>query len=1109
MSVALREDRLAEAKAYWKGQFESGIPVLQLPADRARSARPSARYEAFEFVLSSALSAGFQQLALREQSSVFATTLACFAALLRRYASQSELVIGTLADSSATYLPLRIVFGEDPTFHQLLGHIEDVLQSALEYGNVGLEELLQDSVTGSDAEKDRPFNVTFSFADEKSAPGKAKNYDLGLQWNDHGDTAKGRFTYSTDLFDAPTVERMAGHFLTMAEAIVANPDQKILSLPMLTVQEQQRLAEWNRTEVDYPRELCMHELVEAQVARTPNASAVEHGGQRLTYRELNERANQLARFLRKRGVGQESRVGICLRRSLELPVGILAVLKAGAACVPLDPAYPKERLSYMVADSETPLVLTQSGLLSEVTDLETQVVNLDPNWKLFAEENRENVRSGVEPENLAYVIYTSGSTGKPRGVLLPHAGLVNHNLAASRLFRLTSADRMAQFASISFDIAIEEIFPTWIAGGALIVREENASLAVGDFLRWVDENRVTALDLPTAYWHELVRELAESAVKLPESLRLVIVGGEKAQSGALSTWRKLARSRVRWINTYGPTETSVIVTSFEPEESENLPAVLPIGRPIANTKIYILNKNLQPQPVGITGDLYVSGPGLARGYLNRPEITAEKFIADPFSSETGARMYKTGDLAKYTASGEIEFAGRTDDQVKIRGYRVELEEIEALLGAYKGVHEVVVIARENSSGEKSLVAYLVPSREQVPTASELRTYLKQKLPAYMVPAAVVLLEAMPKTPNGKVDKRALPNPKTADFAATQEYVAPTNDLESKLASIWEIVLDKKPIGIRDNFFELGGHSLLAARLMHRIEQQLGERLPLAALLQSPTIEQLAGAMSQGGESNSWSSLVPLQPEGSHAPFFCVHGVGGNVLGFRDLVRHLGNDQPFYALQPQGLDGKRECLTSVPAMAARYIQEIRKVQPEGPYRIGGYSFGGLVAYEMAQMLEQQGERVALLALLDSYPGKMVTRSAQIKGLMSLPLQERVGFLFKKGAFVVMTMRKRIELRLLPRALRNVRRACSKAANEYDVQPYGGRISLFRVREKSADSLNDPYAVWWRMAAQGVELHEISGDHLSLLKEPQVRFLAEELADALAQSVTENFPVNAGV
>jgi aspartate racemase len=746
--------------------------------------------------------------------------------------------------------------------------------------------------------------------------------------------------------------------------------------------------------------------------------------------------------------------------------------------------------------------------LAEVTDFDAEVVNLDADWKLFAGESRENVRSGAKPENLAYVIYTSGSTGKPRGVLLTHGGLVNHNVAAAQLFGMSTADRMAQFASISFDIAVEEIFPTWIAGGALVVREEDASLAVGDFLRWVREKRVTALDLPTAYWHELVRELSESTLRLPESLRIVIVGGEKASAAALTAWRKISGPNVRWVNTYGPTETSVIVTSFEPKADEEIPAVLPIGRPIANTKIYILDKNLQPQPVGIAGDLFVSGPGLARGYLNRPEITAEKFVRDPFSNEPGARMYKTGDLARYLASGEIEFAGRTDDQVKIRGYRVELEEIEAVLGSHAGVREVVVAARENAAGEKTLAAYVVPAREQVPTTSELRLYLKQKLPHYMVPSAFVLLEAMPKTPNGKVDKRGLPAPKASDFAEPQEFVAPTDELETQLARIWETVLDKKPVGIRDNFFELGGHSLLAARLMHRIEQSLGQRLPLAALLQAPTVEQLAGLLRQEKWSSSWSSLVEIQPEGSRPPFFVVHGVGGNVVGFRDLALHLGADQPFYALQPQGLDGKRPCLTSIPQMAERYIQEIRRVQPEGPYRIGGYSFGGLVAYEMAQQLEAQGEDTALLALFDTYPGKVESRGSQLKNLAGLPLKEQISFVLKKGTFVLMTLRKRLELQMLPRALRNVKQACSKAAGEYDVKPYSGRVTLFRVKEKSVGSLHDPYAIWWRVAAGGVDLREISGDHLSLLKEPQVRLFAAELGDCLEQSLSEPVLVATG-
>jgi aspartate racemase len=1118
-------EQIDESRAFWSSQLDGQIPVLELPTDHARPALQSFRGAMHRFSLPKNVSEGLHALASRENTSFFVTVLACFASLLRRYSSQEDFVIGTVTSGRKhseleallgcfqNPLALRLRLAGDPSFHEMLAHTRDVTLAALAHDNAPFERLVNELTVRRDTSRNPIFNVMFTLAPPTPKypdgwdlnqldldTGTAK-FDLDLELDDRPTGLQGRFVYCTDLFEAGTIERMAGHLQTMIEAIVADPEQKISRLPMLSAKEREQFAAWNATETEYPRENTVHELVELQAARTPDAIAVEHGGQKLTYRELNERANQLAHFLRKRGIGIESKVGVCLRRSLELPVALLAVLKAGAACMPLDPAYPKERLTYMLEDSQTPLVLTQPGLLSEVTDFDAQVINLEPDWKAFESESRDNVVSGAKPENLAYVIYTSGSTGKPRGVLLNHSGLVNHNIAASKLFGLSTSDRMAQFASISFDIAIEEIFPTWMSGGSLIVREEDASLAVGDFLRWVDENRVTALDLPTAYWHELVRELSESALKLPKSLRLVIVGGEKASSAMLTEWRKLAGPRVRWVNTYGPTETSVIVTSFEPKDGEDISAVLPIGRPIANTRIYILGKNLQPLPVGIAGDLYVSGPGLARGYLNRPEITAEKFVDDPFRTEPGARMYKTGDLARYLPSGEIEFAGRTDDQVKIRGYRVELEEIESVLGAHPGVHENVVMARENASGEKTLVAYLVPSREQVPTASELRTYLKQKLPHYMVPSAVVLLETMPKTPNGKTDKRALPAPIAADFAETQEYVAPTNELETKLAAIWETVLEKKPVGIRDNFFELGGHSLLAARLMHRIEQQLGERLPLAALLQAPTIEQLAKLLKHDEAGAAFSLMVPLQAEGSKPPFFCVHGVGGNVVGFRDLAKHLGNDQPFYGIQPQGLDGKQPCLTSVPEMAESYIKEIKRVQPHGPYHIGGYSFGGLVAYEMAQILHARGEEVAFLALFDTYPGKVEGRAAALKNLKALPLTQQISFLVKKGTFVMMTLRKRLELQMLPRPLRNVRQACSKAAGNYDVHPYQGRVTLFRVREKSIGSVNDPYAIWWRVASDGVDLREISGDHLSLLKEPQVRLLAEQLSDALSQSVSE--------
>ncbi len=493
------------------GSAELAPMQVQMPTDHPRPALQSFRGAVHEFAFSQDLSASLRKFAEREHCRLSDVTLSFFAALLQRYSLQEDFIIGLSGEPHGVF------------------HWKN-------RGDANVRELLEftQGLAGDTPANGAHFNALFSFVPDASANWNQSldtsntQCDFALQLRDGAVGVEGRIGYAAELFEASTVERMVGHFETMIVAAVSDPEQKISKLPMLSARETQQLAEWNRTDVEYPRELCVHELVEAQVARTPNASAVEHGGQRLTYKELNERANQLARFLRKRGIGHESRVGICLRRSLELPVALLAVLKAGAACVPLDPAYPKERLSYMLSDSETPLVLTQPGLLSEVTDFEAQVVNLEPDWKAFADESRENVRSSVEPENLAYIIYTSGSTGKPRGVLLPHRGLVNHNVAAAALFGMTTTDRMAQFASISFDIAIEEIFPTWISGGSLIVREEDASLAVSDFLGWVEQNQVTALDLPTAYWHELVRELAESTVKLPKCLRLVIVGGEKA-----------------------------------------------------------------------------------------------------------------------------------------------------------------------------------------------------------------------------------------------------------------------------------------------------------------------------------------------------------------------------------------------------------------------------------------------------------------------------------------------------------------------------------------------------------------------------------------------------
>jgi len=887
-----------------------------------------------------------------------------------------------------------------------------------------------------------------------------------------------------------------------ARSAAPRTDAAVAASAQMSAAERNRiLVEWNRTEADYPADLCIHQLIQAQAERTPDAIAVQHDEQTLTYKEFNERANQLAHYLRKLGVGPDTPVGVCLESSVNLTVALLAVLKANGACLPLDPAYPKERLDFMTRDARIPVLLSDERLSQRLgEDLagpSSKVVCLDSMWGFIAKEPRSNPENNISPKNLAYVIYTSGSTGNPKGVMLTHGGLANYICAVVKLYGLTPADRQLQFSSISFDIAIEEMFPTWTAGATLVLRSGDFSLAGSDFLEWARRQKLTLLCIATAYWNELVHELSESGTSLPESMRIVVVGGEKAQPHVLEAWRKIAGRRVRWMNTYGPTETSVIATSYELASSGEMPSPLPIGRPISNTRIYILDENLEPVSVGAEGELHIGGPGLARGYLNAAEATAAKFIRNPFSPDPEARLYKTGDLARYLPSGEIEFVGRRDFQVKIRGFRVEPGEIETILGRHSSLREAVVLVEEDDAGSKRLVAYVVPVAGVTPSAGDLRSYLKGQLPDYMVPSGFVFVDELPLTPNGKVDRRALSALPPSD-ALAEDYVAPSDPVQAKLAGIWEELLAKRPVGIRDNFFELGGHSLIAVRLMRRIEQAFHRKLPLAALFEAPTIEQLAAILGRDAWSPSFSLAVPIQPLGKRPPFFCVHGLGGAVLRFQELARHMAPDQPFYGIQPQGIDGEMPFLDCVEEMASRYIAEMRKVQPEGPYYIGGYSFGGLVAFEMARQLNTGGEAVAFLGLVDTYPGKPKSNAVLLSTLFGLPREQQIAYVTRKITKYRRGLRRRFDALFLPKPLKEARRILALAEMAYQPQTYFGNATWLRASEKALRGLDNPQDDWSAWVRGGVEILEIDGDHGSIMKEPMVSVLAEKLRTCLAEA-----------
>jgi len=853
---------------------------------------------------------------------------------------------------------------------------------------------------------------------------------------------------------------------------------------------------------DYALDSCLHTLIEEQVRLYPENPAVAGAACSLSYREFNERANQLAHYLRSRGVTRGDRVGVCLDSSPELAVSLFAVLKSGAACVPLDPAYPADRLRYMLEDVNARVVITRARMLPTALPQTCELLLLEEAEKAISNQAKLNPEIEVSPYDVAYVIYTSGSTGKPRGVMLTHLGLANYNVHAARMYAMTPQDRVLQFCSISFDIAIEEMFIAWLSGACLTLKAKDMPLAVPEFLSWIEERGITVLDLPTAYWHEWVHEVPQLKQVVPPALRLVIVGGEKPLSQAYAKWINTPAKRVRWVNTYGPTETSICVTAFEPDyDGQPVPENIPIGRALSNVQVYLLDAELKPVPSGTPGEICVGGAGVARGYFNRPELTAEKFIRDPYSADPAARLYRTGDRARLLPSGEIEFLGRVDDQVKIRGFRVEPGEIESLLAKFPGVRDVAVVAKEDANGGKQLVAYFTLLQTVKPAAAEIRAFLQAQLPDYMVPSAYVFLPVMPLTPNGKIDRRELPAPKLEQSAST--FAMATDPLQAQLVGIWEEVLSKRPIGIHDNFFDLGGHSLLAARLMHRTGQALGKTLPLAMLFHAPTIEQLADALRTDQWSQHWSSLVPIQPLGSEPPFFCIHGVGGNVVGFNRLGRHMAPKNPFYGLQSQGLDGKNPCLTSIEAMAAHYIASMRSVQPRGPYFLGGFSFGGLVAYEIAQQLRQRGEEVGLLVLFDTYPGEVKAGAAsRLKVLIKPSIKH---WFHDLPRALNKKIRRTWRGLHVPKSLWDVHNANRAAAAKYALRPYPGRVMLVRATDKPLEGSFDPHARWRDLAGK-LEIHEIASDHYDILLEPRVQELAASLQSWIGGSkATENAEV----
>ncbi|MDB9450285.1 non-ribosomal peptide synthetase, partial [Dolichospermum circinale] len=954
-------------------------------------------------------------------------------------------------------------------------------------------------------------------------------FDLTLSMSQTDQGLVGSWEYNTGLFDGSTIERMTAHFQNLLSAIVENPATTVGELPLLSAAERhQLLVEWNDTAAEYPTEKCIHQLFEEQVEKTPDAVAVVFEDQQLTYRELNQRANQLAHHLQTLGVRPEVLVGICVERSLEMVVGLLGILKAGGAYVPLDPHYPQERLDYMLADAGVEVLLTQQLFVERLPKHNAQLVLLDTDWQLICQSPPNNPITEIQATNLAYVIYTSGSTGQPKGVAMNQLPLCNLIWWHLEHTTISGGAKTLQFAPLSFDVSFQEIFSTWCSGGTLFLITEELRRDAVALLRLLEEKTVERLFLPFVGLQQLA-EVTAGSKSVISNLREIITAGEQLQiTPAISNWLSQLTSCTLH-NHYGPSESHVVTTFNLTNPVDSWPLLPPIGRPIVNTQIYILDNNLQPVPIGVSGELHIGGVALARGYFNRPDLTQEKFISNPFTSHSSRRveeqrgiigetqgqsfhserLYKTGDLARYLPDGNIEYIGRIDNQVKIRGFRIELAEIETVLNTHSQIKQAVVIATEQIPGNKRLVAYVVASDKSL-TINQQRDFLKQKLPGYMIPSAFVTLDTLPLTPNGKIDKKALPSPD--GVSGETKYVAPRTATELQLTQIWSSVINITPVGVQDNFFELGGHSLLAVSLMSQIQQHFQVNLPLATLFQSPTIEQLAHLLNSSTNSLLRSALVPIKSNGNQPPLFCIHPAGGNVLCYQHLASYLSSEQPFYGLQSVGLNPQNEPHTSIEQMATHYIQELQAVQPHGPYFLSGWSLGGLVAFEMAQQLSCQGEQIALLALLDSYSFSVTSQEpepeeefARLVELLNEELDlclEQLRELRPEEQLIYVVEQAK-QKNLLPQdfdlaqadRLVKIDKLNIQAAKNYKPQYYSGSIVLFQASETDADA-----KFTWNKLVENIETYVVPGNHQNMVEPPHVHTLAQKLQKSLEQAQT---------
>jgi amino acid adenylation domain-containing protein len=1144
----LQGKALEEHLDYWRTQLQ-GSANVELPTDRPRPSEPSFKGASVSFVVPKAVAQKLTEVSRKHEATLFMTLLSAFKALLGRYTGQDDISVGTpIANRNQTgvegligcfvnMLVLRTALSGDPEFAEVLARVREVALGAYAHQDIPFEKLVE--ALRVDREKSRSplFNVVFALQNtprrERQLPGitlkleeidrGTAKFDLELLMTESHDGLLGIFEYNTDLFDHATIAGFADHFQNMLEYIATDPNQRLSMVTRLPVaQRLEMLVARNNTVVDYGSSDTFQPLFEAQVERTPEAVAIKCGQEQLTYRELNQRANRLAHALVEAGAGPETLVGLLSERGLDFLTAMLAVFKAGASYLPLNPAYPSARIAELIEQSQCPLVLVGDGLAGALSDKlpQERILSIREADSLARPAN--NLPDTGFGNSLAYVIYTSGSTGLPKGAMVEQAGMVNHLYGKLKDLEIHADDVVAQNAPQSFDISIwQYLAPLLVGATVVVVPDEEA----GDPSRLLDRlqaDSVSVLEVVPSLMRSLVETVEQAGPtrwKLP-FMRWIVPNGEALPPRLCRQWLGLF-PHIPIVNAYGTTECSDDATHHRIEDLSFDDALdsMPLGKTMGNLRVYVLDKNLEPGPVGVPGEIYIGGIGVGRGYLGRPDLTAERFIPDPFSGEPGARLYKTGDLARYTSDGSLLFVGRTDHQVKVRGHRIELGEIEAALAKHADVKEATVLA-EGSNEDKRLIAYLVLNQSDAVSMNDLRKWLKERLPGYMVPGQMVSLTSMPLNANGKVDRKALAAlPKEA--LAEAGYLAPRDALELEALQIFSEVLGVRGIGMKDSFFDLGGHSLLAVTLVARIQQKMGRTLPLTALLDGPTVEEVASLLREEQASKPDSMLVPIQPKGRKRPFYCIHPTGGNVLCYYELAQNLGSDQPFYGLQAHGLHGG-QIFARIEDIAAASVKTMRAHQPVGPYLLGGWSFGGIVAFEMARQLKQQGESVDLLVLVDT--PKPVPRPVHehddVEVMLSLadaigkyagkqltvPIDELRHLSSDDQLLYMLELAKKEEALPvgidLARARQYLQVAHSNEVAEqtYVAGVYDGRITLFRASDDPAFSPDAKDGGWGALSTEEINVRVIPGDHHNIMRAPHVQILADQLKSCLEQVQT---------